>query len=139
MAITRTETQVKWSTANTLSVSSGSSGTSDSFSIAVDNGGLSITLKGDNGGTPAAGDTVDFYILLHNGDPDADADVSDEYASADSTHGRYLGTIDTNVTDPAIIVVDFRTVAQGGKIYAENNAASNSITVSAQFSLMDLE
>lgn len=139
MAITRSEIQVKWSTANTLSISSGSTGTSDAFTIPVDNGGLSITFKGDNAGTPAAGDTVDFYVLLHNGDPDADADVADEYASADSTHARYLGTIDTNITDPALTVVDFRTVAQGGKIYAENNAATNSVTVSAQLSVMDLE
>jgi len=137
MAITRTETQVLWAAAVTKSVAAAGAETSDAFTFPVDQGGISISIKADNAGTPAAGSTLDVYVLLTNGDPDADADSADEY---DSTgHGRFLCQIDTNTDDPAHITVELSTAAQGGKLYVENNDATNAVTVSAQMSIMDLE
>jgi hypothetical protein len=127
MAITKAETQIVWSAANNLSVSAGSTGTSDAFTFDATSFNATITLKADNNGTPASGDKVDFYLLYTNGDPDGTS--SDEYDSA--TQGTWLATLDTNTNDPAQTTVSVNPSAKGGKIYAKNNAGSNGITVSA--------
>ena len=127
MAITKAETQIVWSAANNLSVSAGSTGTSDAFTFDATSFNATITLKADNNGTPTSGDKVDFYLLYTNGDPDGTS--SDEYDSA--TQGTWLATLDTNTNDPAQTTVAINPSAKGGKIYAKNNAGSNGITVSA--------
>lgn len=128
MAISKSETQIQWSAANSLSVSSSSTGTSDSASIGATVIDGSVQLKADNDGTPASGDTVDFYALFTNGDPDGAS--TDEFDTAEQ--GTLLAVLDTNSDDPAIATVPLPTVsAKSVKIYAVNNSSGRAITVSA--------
>ena len=127
MAASKNEQQVTWSASNSASVTAGGSQTSDAVtasSTMVDQG---IMVKADNAGTPASGDTVDFYLLPTTGDPDGAG--SDEYVTAG--HGYYLGQVDTNLEDPAIAYYEIPSAMKGWELYAASNAASNSITVSA--------
>lgn len=127
MAVTHNEIQVQWSGADSQSVSAGASATSDtvSFHTAAVEG--MVSLKADNNGTPAAGDTVDLFILYTSGDPDGAG--ADEFDT--NSHGRYLATLDTSVEDPALRTVRVGVAAKGAKIRAVNNSAGRSITVSA--------
>lgn len=133
MAITHNEVQVQWSAANSKSISSGSNSTSDAVAIDATAIGATITLKADNDGTPASGDTVDFFILYCNGDPDGTG--SDEYDSVE--HATFLARLNTYSTDtpgedPAQITVPIDSNAETGfKVYAVNNSGGRAITVSA--------
>lgn len=129
MAVSKSSTQVTWPTAaNSASVSSGGNATSEAGTFATDSFEAMLTCKADNGGTPAAGDTVDFYLLYTTGDPDGAS--TDEYDT--NMQGTYLCTLDTNADDPAQKTVRVSPVAKGFKVYAVNNASSNSITVAAE-------
>lgn len=133
MAISKSSTQVKWSTANSLSVSGSSSSESDAFTIGSTVVDGSVQLKADHSSSPGSGDYVDFYLLATNGDPDADPDSADEYDT--TTQGAFLARLDCNVSDPAVKTVPLPTVAiKGGKIRAVNNAGE-AVTVSAQLYL----
>ena len=127
MAITVNEVQVQWSSANYLSISSSSNGTSDAFTINQACFQATIQLKADNDGTPASGDTVDFYLQATLGDPDGAS--TNEYGTGEQD--LHLATLDTNSDDPAICTVQIPLPLVGGKIYAVSNASSNAITVSA--------
>jgi len=127
MGAANNEIQVQWSSANSVSVSSGSAQTSDVFSFSGGAVDAVATVKADNAGTPASGDTVDFYLLLSAGDPDGSG--ANEFPNDDSD-GHFLARLDTNADDPAIATVAIPVGVQG-KIYAKSNASSNSITVSA--------
>lgn len=127
MAITKSETQITWSAANSVSVAASGNATSDAFSFDATSLLAMITLKADNNSTPAAGDTVTFYLLYTTGDPDGTG--SDEYDS--TTQGTLLAVVDTSITDPAQTTVEVCPSAKGGKIYAVNNNATRAITVSA--------
>ena len=127
MAVANNEQQVTWSSSNSVSVSAGSSQTSDAVTFSSTAFDGMATLKADNNGTPASGDTVDFYALLSCGDPDGAS--ADEYPNDDSD-GIFLARLDTNVDDPALATVGV-PIAKGMKIYAKSNASSNAITVSA--------
>ena len=126
MAITVNEVQVLWSTAAYLSIAAAGNGTSDAFAIDQTCFQATIECKADNDGTPAAGDTVDFYLLATLGDPDG-ADASEYGTTVQDLH---LCTLDTNTTDPAICTVQIPVPLVGGKIYAVNNSAERAITVS---------
>jgi len=128
MGLATSQNQVTWSASNSTSVSSGGNATSDAESI---NGAMtagSVTVKADNGGTPASGDVVEVRILYTNGDTDAEADSADEYDDPDSVPPVLL---DTYQTDPAVVTLPLM-VAKAYKVHAVSQAASNSITVSAQ-------
>ncbi len=127
MAITKAETQIVWSAANNLSVSAGSTGTSDAFTFDATSFNATLTLKADNNGTPASGDSVTFYLLYTNGDPDGTG--ADEYDT--TTQGTLLAILDTNTSDPAQTTVSVNPSAKGGKIYAVNNSGGRAITISA--------
>ena len=127
MAITHTETRVQFSSSDSTSISSGSNATSDAVTVDATCFQASMTLKADNGGTPAGGDTVDVWLLGSAGDPDGTG--THEYATTEQ--GLFLGTLDTNADDPAIRTVDIPMPLQNLKVYAVNNASSNSITFSA--------
>jgi len=127
MAITVNEVQVLWSTAAYLSIAATGNGTSDAFVINQTCFQASIECKADNDGTPAAGDTVDFYLLATLGDPDG-ADAS-EYGT--TTQDMHLAQLNTNLTDPAIATAVLPMPLVGGMIYAVNNSAGRAITVSA--------
>jgi hypothetical protein len=128
MAITKTEVQVTWPTAvNSKSVAASGNQTSEEATLdATAIAGL-LVMKADNDGTPASGDTIDFYILENAGDPDGAG--SDEFVT--TGHGRFLGQLDTNGEDPAIIARDISVVGKSFKLYVENNSGGRAITVSA--------
>lgn len=128
MALGVTEKQVTWSSSDSVSVSSSSNATSDA--ITNTSGTVfqaKIELKADNDGTPASGDTVDFYLLESLGDPDGAS--TEEYAT--TTHGQHLARLDTNTSDPAIAVVHVPGPFYKFKIYAVNNSSARAQTVSA--------
>ena len=138
MAITKTERQIKFATANTKSISAGGNDTSDAITGVADEILITQTIKADNAGTPASGDTVDVYVMKTAGDPDADPDSADEYP--DVNHLDHLCTLDTNATDPAITTKQFSVAGcTAWKLYFESNAATNSITVSSSGHGLDLE
>ena len=126
MGLGNNEIQVKWSAADSKSVAAGANETSDAFSFSGTASFAHIQLKADNNGTPAAGDTIELYLLLACGDPDGSG--ADEYDTVN--HAVGLAVLDTNSDDPAIKTVNC-PVVKGGKLYAKSNAASNGITVSA--------
>ena len=129
MPLSRAETKVLFGAANSVSIATAATNTSDLITLNAACVDASITVKADNAGTPAAGDTVDVYVLLSSGDPDGAA-VADEFASADSVHAQFLGQLDTNTTDPALMTIPYPAVPQAGKLYAVNNGAS-AVTFSA--------
>lgn len=129
MAITRVETQVEWGASNSVSVSAGSSQTSDEFNLDATCINAQVTLKADNSTTPANDDQIHFWLLQTSGDPDGAG--SDEF---DTTgHALLLAILDTNDEDPAIATVPLPIPQKGAKLYAEGVTAgtTNSITVSA--------
>jgi hypothetical protein len=127
MAVANNEIQVTWSSSNSTNVSAGASEASDAMPFSATAFDAMVTLKADNSGTPASGDTVDFYALLSCGDPDGSG--SDEFPNDDSD-GIFLARLDTNADDPAIATVAL-PVAKTVRIFAKNNASSHAITVSA--------
>ena len=127
MAITKAETQIVWSAANNLSVSAGSTGTSDAFTFDATSFNATITLKADNNGTPASGDKVDFICFTQTVIRMALAPTNTIVQRKALGWRRWTRT-------PAIrtqTTVAINLSAKGGKIYAKNNAGSNGITVSA--------
>lgn len=129
MALTHVETQVTWDTGNdTDSVTSGSSVESDEISINQTCFQASIALKADNAGTPAAGDTVTFKLLMSMGDTDGTG--GDEFDDPEIAY--FLIELDTNTVDPIQRSVPMPPMPiKKIKIEATNNAASNTMTVSA--------
>ena len=130
MAISKTLYQIEWSGSDSQSVSSSGNATSDARAIADNAISGTLLIKADNAGTPAAGDAITARILYEIGDPDADPDTADEYTTAE--HAAPI-EIDTNLEDPAIIRVPIDVTMNSFKLYVENGASSNSITVSAQY------
>lgn len=129
MAITVNEVQVDWGTgpANNVSIAASGSSTSNAFTINQTCFQATIEVKADNDGTPAAGDTINFYLNATLGDPDGAG--ASEYGTADQDIP--LGMVDTNADDPAIATMQIPMPLVGGKIYAVNNSAGRAITVSA--------
>lgn len=128
MAISKSNTQVTWSSATSKAVGSSSNETSDAHTFSSNSVTAMITIKADHSGTPATGDTVDFFLLYTTGDPDAAS--SDEYDSVG--HGMHIASLDTNADDPAIKTVEIPVSAKGFKVYAKNNDPNATITVSAE-------
>lgn len=126
ITLANNEIQITWSAANSLSIAAGNNATSDAFVFSTIGSFAHIQIKADNDGTPAAGDTVDFFLLLTCGDPDGAG--ADEYDTVN--HAIPLGTLDTDSEDPATRTVNCPMV-KGGKLYAVNNSAGRAITVSA--------
>jgi len=130
MSVSRTLTQITWSSANSVTVTAGNQATSDAISMPSDAFGATVQVKADNSGTPASGDTLDAYVMYTSGDPDAEPDSADEYDTPG--HARYLGQLDTNAEDPAILTFEISPFVKGFRLYVDNNSASNSVVVSAQ-------
>jgi hypothetical protein len=127
MAIEKAETQITFDTGTAYdTVAASGNTTSDAMTFSADAFAAQIECKADNGGTPADGDEVDFYILYTLGDPDGAS--SDEYDTVD--HASLLCTLDTYAEDPAIKTVPVNPVAKGFEIYVVSRAASNSHTIS---------
>ena len=129
MAVSKSNTQVTWSTSNSVSVSASSNSTSDAHAFDSTSVSAMVTMKADNGGTPASGDTVDFYLLYTTGDPDGGT-ATDEYDTVG--HAMHVATLDTNSEDPARKTVEIPVSAKGFKVYAVNNSSGRAVTVSAE-------
>jgi hypothetical protein len=130
MAATHNQSQVFWSAAATQSINAGANATSDAVTFNTADVDGMISVKADNNGTPAAGDTVDVYILYSNGDPDADADSADEWDTVNEP--IWLCNLNTLLADPQIKTVPISVAAKSFKLYAVNNSGGRAITVSAQ-------
>lgn len=120
------EIQITWAAANDLSIAAAANATSDVFAFSATSSFGHMQIKAKNDGAPAAGDTVDFFLLLTCGDPDGAGAA--EYDTIG--HAIPLGTLDTNAEDPALRTINCPIVL-GGRVYAVNNSAGRAITVSA--------
>ena len=129
MAITRTETQVTWSASNSVSVTAGSSQTSDAVTLDATCVAAQISCKVDNSTTPASDDILIFWIVQTSGDPDGTG--ADEYDTVG--HAMLLCTLDTSAEDPAIKTVQLPVPQKSFKVYVEGATygSTNSITASA--------
>lgn len=130
MAINRYGKQVFWNGNVATNVAANGSATSDTVQIANGAIGLSITVKANNTGTPAAGDEVEVYIKYTAGDPDADPDAADEFAT--NSHAFPLGTLDTASDNPAVASFRLSPEFKAFQVYVVNKSGTNTITVSAE-------
>ena len=138
MPIVRQQTQVLWASTSNTDITTASANTSDVITLSSNCISAWITLKADNQGTPASGDTVDYYLLWSSGDPDANTDISDEYDTIN--HAPRIARLDTFSTDggenPALVTSEINVGPQKVKLYAYNNSGGRTIRVSAQIEEM---
>lgn len=131
MAITRTETQVTWPTAQNSATITGNSGNPVnqlSEEVTLDDTCVSaiITMKADHTATPQAGDNVVFYAMATAGDPDGAS--TDEFPSTEP-EGIFLAYLDVGANDPSVVTAvlpPFKKL----KILAVSRVYNN-VTVSA--------
>lgn len=134
MAITRTQTQVTWSAAATLTVSAATLVESDVFTLDPTCVLMSIQVHVDNAGTPAAGDTAVWRIQWSNGDVVTGG--GDDYDTAE--HAQYLTILDTFGTntpgeDPARRTIDIVPTALKFKLTCLcANAATRNMVIAAR-------
>lgn len=129
MAVTKSQTVVNWGGTTGDTVASGGNLTSDAKSISDAAIDATVTLKGDNVGTPTSGDTFDVKILYSNGDLPGLPDGSDEF---DSPEHAVSHRFDTNAGDPVVATIQINTSAKAFKIHVENNGASG-VAMSANY------
>lgn len=92
MAITRVETQILWSAANSKTLNNNTTYfASDTFTFDATTIGASIQIYAANQGTPASGDTVTFYLAYTTGD--LLGDTGDDYDTDE--HSIPIGVVDT--------------------------------------------
>ena len=68
MASSRVETQITWSAANSVTVSSATVVWSDAFLFNIEDWEAELQVNADNAGTPASGDTCSVYVAYTTGD-----------------------------------------------------------------------
>ena len=91
MAGSINESQVLWSTASSISLSTTSAFTSDAVAINADDAGGSVQVSADNAGTPSSGDVVDVYVTWSNGDILGNS--GDDFDTTE--HAEWLCRLDT--------------------------------------------
>jgi hypothetical protein len=134
MAITRVQTQVTWSSASTLTVSSATEVVSDVITLDDTCVALSIQLSCDNAGNPSATETHTWRIQWSNGD--VLANTGDDYDT--SEHAQFLAQLDTFATntpgeDPARMTVTVTPVSKKFKLACTcANAATRNVTIAAR-------
>lgn len=126
MASSRNATEIQWSASGSVSISASSNATSDVFTFNAEDWDASITVKADNDGTAASGDTIDCYLLWSYDGTNFDT----------VEHAQHLGRLNTYASDtpgedPVQRTWQIPTAAAAFKLYTVNNAGSNSITVTA--------
>jgi hypothetical protein len=117
MAITLTETQILWSSASSVTVSSATPVVSDAFALDATCIAASIQINADNAGTPASGDTVTAQIAYTTGDILGDS--GDDYDTTEhATPFMVLDTYATNTPgeDPARKTGPISCAVKGGKL-----------------------
>ncbi len=134
MALTRSETQITWSAAASITLSSVGRVDSDAFTFDATDVAASVQVSADNAGSPASGDTVAVYIKWTTGDVvtgGGDDYDSDEHAQVLMLLNTF-GT-DTPGEDPAVKTVDIPVSAKGFKIsLVAVNAAARNMVVKAR-------
>jgi len=134
MAITRVETQVQFSAANSITVTSNTQADSDAFTFDATTIMAGIVVSADNAGTPASGDYVDLYWKSSTGDVLGDS--GNDYETDE--HATFLGRIDTVAAntpgeDPARKYFELPVAATAGRLsYKCNQAATRNIVLRAR-------
>lgn len=134
MATTRVETQVTFSSASSITVSSNSAATSDAVTWDATTVDAGIMVSADNAGTPSSGDTVDVWWASTTGD--VLGDTGSDYET--NEHATYLGRLDTVAAntpgeDPARKWFPLPVAATGGRlVYQCAQAASRNIVLRAR-------
>lgn len=136
MAGSINQTQVQWSAADSVSLSTNSVFDSDAVAINIEDDSASVQISCDNSGTPGSGDVVDIYVKWSNGDVLGDS--SDDFDT--SEHAEWLCRLDTYATntpgeDPARKTVPLRVRGKKGfKIAAQAaQGATRAITLRVRY------
>lgn len=136
MAGSINESQVLWSTASSISLSTTSAFTSDATAINIEDDSGSVQMSADNAGTPTSGDVVDVYVAWSNGDVLGDS--GDDFDTTE--HAEWIGRLDTYASntpgeDPARKTVPLRVRGKKAfKIIAiAAQGASRAITFRARY------
>lgn len=96
MASSKTQTQIAWSAAASVTITSNTSyNRSDAVTLSVETWEAAIQVSADNSGTPAAGDVVYIYVAYSAGD--LLGDTGNDYDTDE--HAVFLGVLDTYATD----------------------------------------
>ena len=134
MAITIVSTQVTWSSASTLSVTSATEVVSDVMTLDDTCVNLAIQVSADNAGTPVSGDTAVWRIQWSTGDVLANS--GDDYDT--SEHAQFLTILDTYSSntpgeDPVRRTVSVPRTAKKFKLACVcAQAASSNVTIAAR-------
>jgi len=117
MASSRVETQITWSAASSITVSSATVVWSDPLLFNIEDWDGELQVNADNVGTAASGDVCTVYVAYTNGDILGDG--GNDFASTE--HAEFLMQLDTFPTntpgeDPANRSSPIRTGATGFKV-----------------------
>ncbi len=133
MASSKNATQIQWSAANSVTVSSATVVWSDAFTLNAEDWQAELQVDANNAGTPASGDTCDVYVAYSTGDILGDS--GDDFASVE--HSEFLFRLDTFGTntpgeDPANRSAPVRCGAKAFKVGVScAQAATRNIVVRA--------
>jgi hypothetical protein len=134
MASSYVETQVTWSAAASITLSSATRQDSDTFTLGNECYEAAVQISVDNAGTPASGDVLDVYAKWTSGDILGDS--GDDFDTTE--HAQFLGRLDTYTTntpgeDPARRTYQLPTVPAKVRISVESpNAATRNMVVRAR-------
>ena len=133
MAITDTQTQVTWSAASTLAVTSATEVVSDAMTIDATCVNLSLSLYA-SAATSGSGDTAVWRIRWSTGD--VKADTGDDYDTAE--HAQFLAKLDCYTTstpgeNPSQVTVSVPRAANKYKLACVcAGAATHTMTIAAR-------
>jgi hypothetical protein len=135
VASSRAETQITWSSASSITLSSSAAQTSDAFTFNVEDWDGALQVSADNAGPATSGDVLSVWIAYTSGDI-----LGDSGSDYDTTeHAIFLGTLDTFGSntpgeDPARRTFPLPTTAPLGfkVIVSSPNAATRNIVVRAR-------
>jgi hypothetical protein len=134
MASSFVQTQVTWSAASSITLSSATRQDSDVVTLNAEAYDVAIQISADNQGTPASGDVLDVYIKYTTGDLLGDS--GDDFDTDE--HAMFLCRLDTLGTntpgeDPTRKTFSLPTSPQKFKLsVTAPNAASRNIVVRAR-------
>lgn len=136
MASSINETQITFSSASSVSLTTNARVDSDAVTLNIEDWDGSVQLSADNAGTPASGDTVDVYVKWSNGD--VLGDTGDDFDTDE--HAQFVCRLDTYATntpgeDPARATI---TLSVSGKkafklSVVANQGAARNVTFRARF------
>ena len=95
MASSKNATQITWSAANSVTVSSATVVWSDAFTFHAEDWQAELQVNADNSGTASSGDVCDVYVAYSTGDILGDS--GDDFATVE--HSEFLFRLDTWWTD----------------------------------------